>query len=371
MKLVALVPVHTSFPVAALSIGSFLREHREHEIEVHVGVHSNYADYTNDLSLFDELKGIATIHKVDEIDWMGEYNTCFYRYSVMHAKNLENLIKKVTRTDFDYVVVLDHDLHVKTDFVTKCLQRYPGADLIGTLQDNKDAIWSFVTMQGQQVNCMPKISAWHLLMSRRLFKLVVENTERIYPKLIEGDARSLFTKGLEGLPDAPLFVDTFAEILHRCRSKFFGEMHVGILKTEEFDGWVRHFYNSSFNYGQRTRGDYPAHIAEIEKMYRAKFPEGLQEFRKPSLTVRKIHEKLLSALILVAEQHATLSFNDTPQQTPDVRGRELERIETVLMTAKAMCVTAGIDEEMVRMFSELIYDKGKRAWESSTLSRGK
>lgn len=369
MKLLALVPVHTSLPVAGLSIGSFLREHRKYSVDVHVGVHSNYSDYTQDLSLFEELKGIATVHKVDEIDWLGEYNTCFYRYSVMHAKNLENLMKKTADLDFDYAVFLDHDLLVKTDFVTRCLNRFPDADLIGTLHDDKDKIWPFVTMAGQRVNCLPKVSIWHLLISKKLFKGILGNPSLIYPKLMNDVEKKSFTEEQPGLEDLPLFVDTFSEVLQLCRRT--KAMKIGVVKTAEFAQWVSHFYNSSFNYGSRTRGDYPAHVAEIEKIYRREFPQGLREFREDEETVERIHRNLLKALVMVAEQHATIVMNTTVDLPATVRDREIERLSTALMVAKAMCVAAGVKEEAVRTVAELAFQKEKQAWESFVLARGK
>lgn len=369
MKLCVLVPVHTSMPVACLSIGSFLRQHEKYDVEVHVGVHSNYSHYTTDLRLFDELRGVAQVHTVDEIDWLGEYNRCFYRYSVMHAKNLENLVKQSAKSDFDYAVILDHDIHVKADFVSKCIERFGGTDLIGNVPDDKDAIWPFTTALGEKVNCLPKISGWHMMISKRFFDVLVSNTALLYPALYRGAERDLFTKGQANLEDLPLFADTLSRVYWTCKNQ--EPFKVGILKSEEFAGWVRHFFASSFNYGQRVAGNYSAHVAEIEKIYQAEFPNGLRSFRritrakapeaqKAETGVEKIRENMMKVLAMAAEQHATITFNDTPGLPLSVRDRELERLSTAVMMAKAMCVAAGIEEDQVRILVQLTYENAKR-----------
>jgi len=76
-KLAVFVAVHTYPEVAKLTIGSFLRAHQAYEIDLHLGCHSNYSDYCKDLGLFKDLRGLAQIHLVDEIDWLGAYNACW------------------------------------------------------------------------------------------------------------------------------------------------------------------------------------------------------------------------------------------------------------------------------------------------------
>lgn len=277
-RLAVFVAVHTYPEVAKLTIGSFLRAHRDYEVDVHVGCHSNYADYCQDLSLFDDLRGIAQIHLVDEIDWLGAYNACWYRYSVMHAKNLENLLKQARYSSFDQAVILDHDLCVKKDFVTPFNEQFPGADLIGSMFEDRAGLKPYDTSHQEKVYSSPKISIWHALVSRQLYEQILKNPGMIYPKITPVSDRK-YLSIYKPAEDRPVFVDTFAEVYHLVTHGKAGL--AGIVTSSAFQEFVDHFYNSSFNYGYWTRGQsYPAHVKDIVNRYHAEFPKGLSEFRK-------------------------------------------------------------------------------------------
>jgi len=279
-KLAVFVAVHTYPEVAKLTIGSFLRAHQEYEIDLHLGCHSNYSDYCKDLGLFKDLRGLAQIHLVDEIDWLGAYNACWYRYSVMHAKNLENLFKQARYADFDQAVILDHDLFVKKDFITPLNERFPEADLIGCLFEDRAGLQPYETAHGEKVYSAPKISIWHSVLSRRLFDEIVGKSAIIYPKmLIEHKARQSYFHAHPQTEDRPVFVDTFAQVYHHVANGT-DDLRAGVVSSSEFQASVDHFYNSSFNYGSWTRGDgYPEHIKKIIDVYRREFPKGFSEFR--------------------------------------------------------------------------------------------
>jgi hypothetical protein len=197
-KLAVFIAVHTYPEVAKLTIGSFLRAHQEYEIELHLGCHSNYSDYCKDLSLF-RLGKLAQIHLVDEIDWIGSYNACWYRYSVMHAKNLENLFKQAKYSDFDQAVILDHDLLIKKDFITPLNERFPGADLIGCLFEDRATLKPYQTAHSEDVHAAPKISVWHSLLSRRFYDEILKNPEsRGSAALYRHLRRDLPSRGLRG-----------------------------------------------------------------------------------------------------------------------------------------------------------------------------
>lgn len=273
-KLAVLSCVHTYPEVAELSLGSFLREHAEYEVELHVGCHSNYSDYCGDLRLFKDLKGLASIHLVDEIDWLGAYNACWYRYSVMHAKNLENLFKQIRYSDFDYVVTLDHDLFVKHDFVTPLLELFPKADLMGALFEDTKDLRPYETAHAEKVYRAPKFSVWHGLISRRLYEKILNSAKIIYPRLLSGKALEPYLEAYRPKEERPIFVDTFAEVYQEVVHGRDG-FSAGLVATQWFQNDVQHFYNSSFNYGSWTRGaSYPEHIRAITDIWKREFPDG-------------------------------------------------------------------------------------------------
>lgn len=274
-KLAVLCCAHTYPEVAELSIGSFLREHSNYEIDLHVGCHSNYADYCKDLRLFSDLKGIGSVHLVDEIDWLGVYNACWYRYSVMHAKNLENLFRQVRYSDFDHLVLLDHDLFVKGDFVTPLLEAAPDGDLIGDLFEDEADLRPYETAHDEKIYRAPKISVWHALLSRRLYEKILKNPSLIYPKMITGDDLESWRKLYGQKEDRPIFADTFAQVYHAVVTGP-EDMSVCVPGSDLFRDRVTHFYNSSFNYGYWTRREsYPAHIQSIIDVWKKEFPDGL------------------------------------------------------------------------------------------------
>lgn len=274
MKITVIIPVHTHRHVAELTIGTLLKHHSGHDLNIHVGVHSNYADYTSDIRLFEDLRGIAQIHLVDEIDWLGQYNTCVYRYSVMHAKNIVNLMKHVRYYDFDYLVLLDNDLYFKGDLISELTKN--GADLAGSIFEDRDTLWEFETKDKIKMMCLPKVSVWHLAMSRRLFDAVMAKPDMVYPKAVHGAETAKYDGG--SALQLPLFIDTFAEVLFNSRRDGF---RVDARKSEDLSKLVDHFFVSSFNYGMRTLKDqYGQHVSRIINIFNKEFPSGLSPFRR-------------------------------------------------------------------------------------------
>jgi hypothetical protein len=275
LKLGVFCCVHTYPEVAKLTIGSFLRAHPDYEIELHVGLHSNYSDYCKDLSLFKDLKGIGQLHLVDEIDWIGQYNACWYRYSVMHAKNLENLMKQAKYSDFDYAVILDHDLHVKADFVTPLLSQSQDRDLFGAFFEDHGTLLLYTTAHKEDVYRAPKISIWHTVLSRRLFDEIIKTPNLIYPQVLHGDHMKPYVDAYRPKEDRPIFVDTFAGVYNMVAYGNAG-FRAAVVASSFFKGKVEHFYGTSFNYGYWTQGNaYPAHIDRIIEIYKKEFPNGL------------------------------------------------------------------------------------------------
>lgn len=279
MKLAVLIPVHTHPYVAKLTIGSLIRTHGEaHDLNIHVGVHTNYVHYCKDLSLFDDLRGIAQVHPVDEIDW-GYYDKIWYRYSVMHAANLVNLWKAAQYYTFDYALVLDHDVHIKVDFTQLAMGHFPGADIICAPWEKGLELGYFETAHDGAFMSLPKVSGWHMLFSRRMFDWVNGRLDLIYPTVLEGEEEARARRFYPNDPKIPIFADTLSRVLHHCR--FEEPIPIGMFKATEFAQWIQHFSATSFNFGEwQLEGDYQKHLDNIQRIYEEEFPNGLPTLKE-------------------------------------------------------------------------------------------
>lgn len=295
MKIFVVVAAHAPWHVVELTLGSFLKMHQSHEIDVHVGVHLNFCHYTQDYRMFEDLRGIAQIHMVPEIDWAA-HGDSFFRYSTMHARNLENLLHHVAYYKFDRLVILDHDLFVKRPFFTECMLRYPDADLIGSAFDDLEGLREFTTGSGQAMYALPKISVWHSILNRKAFDKIMEDPRVIYPRMLDDSERAEYFKTYGAKKDLPVFVDTFADFFHKARHGW--GLKEALVPTSEFDGWVQHFSGSSFNYGYRILGEsrYNGLMAHSIALFNKEFPEGLGAFRskKKSAFLKEVQLKIAS-----------------------------------------------------------------------------
>ena len=226
MKICVLVSSHSPSFFTEMTVKTLVRETKGHDLNIHVGFHSNLYDYTNDFSMFQKLRGLCQFHAVDEIDWM-KHNEDIYRYSRMHCKNLENLLKNVRYYDFDHVLILDNDLYFKKDFVTEILTKCPDFDITGSHLDNRNENVTVIDHYGNPVTFSPKISVWNMMISRKLYDFILQDTSIIYPQFVDG-----------------VFYDSFAYV-----EKVATNFSKKILKTVEIEESVEHFFGSSFNYG--------------------------------------------------------------------------------------------------------------------------
>lgn len=290
MKILVLIPVHAPWHVAELTIGTFLKQHQHHDVEVHVGVHLNFCDYTAEREMFEHLRGLIQIHMVEEINW-AQYAESFYRYSTMHAKNLVNLIIHAAYYTFDRLVILDHDLQVKYPFVDECLSRFPGADLITAPCNDPEKMTEATTEKGEQIYVLPKGSVWHTIMNRKAFDKIMENPLVIYPRMLQGTEKEDYFKLYGIKKDLPTFVDTFADVFHKARHGW--NLTRGFVPPTDFAKWVRHFSGSSFNWGITLLGNerYHGRMEESIRLFKEEFPEGLRAFltRKKTAPRRKRH----------------------------------------------------------------------------------
>lgn len=232
MKICVLICSHSDPIFTKLTIKS-LRKACSHELDIHIGIHSNYTDYTGDLSLIHEFKD-CHFHLVDEIDWEF-YNNDVYRYSRMHVKNLENLFKNVKFNDFDSLLILDNDLHITGDFITEL---YNNEDILSCLFDDRSENISVIDEKNKNIIFAPKLAIWHTLLSRKTYDKIMQNTSILYPLLLKISETDNF------------FFDTFSQVLTKTEE---WDLNVKIIKTEDFSKYVLHFYGSSFNYGSKIR----------------------------------------------------------------------------------------------------------------------
>jgi hypothetical protein len=227
-----------------MTVKTLIRETKAHDLNIHVGFHSNLGDYTNDFSMFEKLRGLCQFHAVDEIDWM-KHNEDIYRYSRMHCKNLENLLKNVRYYDFDHVLILDNDLYFKKDFITEILTKYPDFDIIGSHFDDREENQTYIDNYGNPVTFSPKISVWNMIISKKLYDFILQDTSVIYPQIVDG-----------------VFYDSFAYV-----EKIATDFSTKIIGTNQVEELVEHFFGSSFNYGiimNRNNHERPLSIYERE-----------------------------------------------------------------------------------------------------------
>ncbi|CAB4130806.1 hypothetical protein UFOVP276_130 [uncultured Caudovirales phage] len=282
MKIAVIIPAHCSPSVLLLTVGTLLRTHSQHDLTIHVGVHKNYSDYCADLSLFEELKRIAHIHLVDEIDW-AEHNANLNRYSLMHSKNLENLFSQVRYYAFDYLLILDQDLFIKADLISEILNRHPQADMLGAFFDDiaDDMVPFQHSGDGAKLQRIPRMTPWCLLLSRRLYLEVLKDLTILRPLEVHNQADIHSICGhYTSTSDLPIFADTLALVAHRCRYSW--GMKLGVEKVEKMEEWVHHFFAGSFNYGEwAIREKYGPHVEGISDIYKKTFPNGIAKERCP------------------------------------------------------------------------------------------
>lgn len=268
MKLAVVIPAHCHPDILRLTLGSLLQNSWCHDLDIHIGFHFNYSDYCSDIAIFDELQGVANLHFVEEIDWQLRHDD-IARYSYMHARQIEFLFRQIRYHDFDYILLLDNDVFVKQDFVSALDLLTSQPDLIGTLFDDLDRGREGVQPDGARVHYLPKISPWHVLISRRLYMKIIEDFSVLYPQVTTADTRPDLQR-IYNVTTNNIFVDTLAEVLHRCR--FMWEMRIQTVPTAVFESWAHHFFFSSFNYGQITG---QSREAEIRETYTREFPYGI------------------------------------------------------------------------------------------------
>lgn len=284
MKICVIIPSHSPSVYTKLTVATLLRTvGKNHDLNIHIGVHANLRDYTEDFSMFEELKGLVQFHVVDEIDWMYHARNT-YRYSLMHAKNLENLLKNVRYYDFDYLVILDNDMYIKSDFISLLTKNQKDYDLIysyfnrdvNTVYNERSSITGEYNLA---VQFMPRLSVWNVILSRKLYNKIMEDTSIIYVDRIEDQQRILECKQYISSIDEnyPIVFDTLAKVnLHT--NHIWQDINTLEVEDTHMKELIRHFFGSSFNYGIlvnfNTQGEGIA-----TEIYNAEFPNGLKNLK--------------------------------------------------------------------------------------------
>jgi hypothetical protein len=266
MKICALISSHSNPVFTKLTVASLLKNvGQNHQVSIHIGAHKNYSDYSQDFSMFRELSDICHFHLVDEIDWMA-HNTDIYRYSRMHGKNLENLFNQVKYFDFDCLLVLDNDLHIKDDFVTKY---FDGEDIVGSLFEDNDKVNTVIDTYGNPIEFMPKLSVWNIMISRNMYDFIMKHPEIVSPDIVKGVQVNMDTPN-------PVLFDTFSKVYFLSTQ---WKHNVKILPTAELSNSITHFFGSSFNYGDKFRvpKDQQAIIDQVTSIYK---DQGYEDFLK-------------------------------------------------------------------------------------------
>lgn len=287
MKLLVLIPTHCQPDILRLTLFSLVKHLSvAHDLNIHLGVHSNYRHYSSDFTLFNDpriRKLVSGIHLVDEIDWQAEGNN-IYRYSIMHARNIANLFLQTRYYDYDYVLLIDNDVFVKADFVTEAMkmasqacfgtERDSKVDLIGTYFEDASTPRNFTNFRdGETILALPKVSVWHLLISRKLAEEIINRPDRIFPKEVRDpmEIGARFVEVYGEIPrDVPIFLDTFVNLVEDLKRS--SKWKTMMVPCAVFSGWAHHFFCSSFNYGEWALGaEKQARVDEIVSIFQREF----------------------------------------------------------------------------------------------------
>ena len=265
-KVAILMAAHCAPKVLKTTIGTWLDKwHKNYDADVYVSVHNNYHHYHPGLAEIKEMEPFVKVVPVEEMNW-GKYQPGtvenVFRYSEAHMRNVLRLMEEAVKgtPDFNYMVVLDHDLVFKEDFVGWAIDKE--CDLVCSLFEDRHDDRMVKMGIGVDMLFAPKPSAWQLVMSRKLVDMVLKSPEIVLPCVRKGrcfDSMALMyemavDEGMEtrGLPESHL----------RKR--------------------VEHLWSMSFNYGPISSSceEYSRKLGEREVEYERMFPEGIGKLLK-------------------------------------------------------------------------------------------
>lgn len=254
-----LVPAHCAPNVLKMTLGSFLDvADGSYDASIAVGLHENYHHYHPGVADIEAMSPPVMIVKVKEIDWQmfdgKNYIAGLLRYSRMHSKSLRALFEAVAGKEFTHVLVMDHDLVFKGDFVKEALSKR--CDVVGSLFDDFAENYQVKTDSGHTFTFAPKLSVWHLLLSRKAYEFLMRDIGVIEPAF-----------------EAGIVYDTFAKANILMGLAGFRKLIYSKSMVEKF---IEHKGAMSFNWGQRCLGgEYPPRLLEAEREYERRFPNGI------------------------------------------------------------------------------------------------
>lgn len=255
-----LIAAHCPPKVVKVTLGTWLQHYDgSYDADVYIGLHKNYHHYHSGIGEIQELEGSVSLVYVDELNWAEETGIIrtIMRFSKMHARSLQEMMREASKRDYTHVAILDHDLIFKDDLVGWMLREKPGVDMVcsmlgGRLENEEIRIGT-----GQSFIFAPKPSAWHTMVSRRMFDAMVEHPDLVEPGLVDD-----------------VVYDTLAMAYHSI--PVLG-MTVRVCSEAEMAQHVEHVWSMSLNYGVCLSGgdQYVVRLARFEKEYSERFPEGI------------------------------------------------------------------------------------------------
>jgi len=264
MKAQILIPVHCKPKIMMMTIGSWLETYDgSYKANIIIGLHENYSHYCDASAEFKEMlsvDGVVSFCYTKEIEW---HTWDLLRYSRMHAKSLLTMMQKCT-DDCTHVAFFDHDLVFKQDLVKFAMER--DADWTCSLFDDLHTPRFMETGHGP-FYFAPKPSIWNMVIKRRLFDLVMEETELVSPTRF-----------------GSTIYDIFAQVYEMAKDSW--GMKLDVLTTAEMEEVVKHLWSLSFNFGVADAVSRSGHdkgmkehddkVRAAEEEYDKRFPDGIQ-----------------------------------------------------------------------------------------------
>ena len=261
-KVAVLVAAHCAPKVLKMTLGSWMECYDgTYDAFPYVGVHANFEHYHPGKAEMEALDGKVGLTWVDELAWSVPVDRPFdhmFRFSRMHARSLRAMMQRAVSEhgDLTHVAVLDHDLVFRSDFVGWAVAQ--GEDFVATLMDDRSADVVVPVPGLGDVSWAPKASAWHMVVSRRMFDWMMERPELVEPSMRDGKA-----------------YDTMARAFEFAKESGMGVLVPGQADVAEM---VEHRWSMSVNYGSLQSpdpGEYVRRVAAAEAEYDARFPDGI------------------------------------------------------------------------------------------------
>jgi hypothetical protein len=210
------------------------------------------------------MEGPVTLVYVDEINWAEEVGSVrqILRFSKMHALNLLEIMKAAKNKDFTHAFIFDHDLIFKDDFIGWMMRERPNTDMVCSLLGNRTNDEKIASFLGEQFVFAPKPSAWHMMISRKVFDILVDHGDLVLPGFENGKMYDTLSLAYHYVSRWGMVVKTYTE--------------------EEMARHIQHIWSMSMNYGMTHAGidSYRNKLDWFEREYDARFPNGIGDLLK-------------------------------------------------------------------------------------------